>query len=323
MNFIGEKCPVCNKAFTDKDDIAVCPICGTPHHRECYLQSNNCFNEARHGEGYEWTPEVGEKLPTIEHIPVQNKVFCPYCGSENAAEEPVCTNCGARLYNNRNDAPFPFPGANTQGAGFGTNVVQINPNDILGGHTVSDTAEYIQSGADRYIPKFYKMEKTGKRISFNWAAFIFGQYWFFFRKMTKIGIFISLAVILITALCTTPRLTDNMTEYQAVMEEYYQGKATSGELAEAQQAIISLVETKVLLVSELLIHLFCGLYANTLYKNKVQQDIGRIKATVHSEEEYRGTLFRSGGVSALQFILSVFCFTIASEAVSMLISMIR
>ncbi len=34
INFTGIKCPVCGKAFTDEDDIVVCPKCGAPYHRE-------------------------------------------------------------------------------------------------------------------------------------------------------------------------------------------------------------------------------------------------------------------------------------------------
>ena len=29
-NYTGARCPVCNKRFTDNDDIVVCPVCGAP-----------------------------------------------------------------------------------------------------------------------------------------------------------------------------------------------------------------------------------------------------------------------------------------------------
>ena len=29
-NYTGVKCPVCNKRFTEDDDIVVCPVCGAP-----------------------------------------------------------------------------------------------------------------------------------------------------------------------------------------------------------------------------------------------------------------------------------------------------
>ncbi len=51
--FEGYICPVCMKKFTENDDIAVCPECGTPHHRECYLKNGRCALEEMHGD-YEW-----------------------------------------------------------------------------------------------------------------------------------------------------------------------------------------------------------------------------------------------------------------------------
>ena len=29
--YTGNHCPVCEQAFTDEDDIVVCPDCGTPY----------------------------------------------------------------------------------------------------------------------------------------------------------------------------------------------------------------------------------------------------------------------------------------------------
>ena len=49
MDFTKFHCPVCNKNFTENDDVVVCPECGTPHHRECYKITGKCFNEGLHG----------------------------------------------------------------------------------------------------------------------------------------------------------------------------------------------------------------------------------------------------------------------------------
>lgn len=51
--FKGYICPVCRKKFTDTDDIVVCPECGTPHHRECYLNNGKCALEEIHAH-YKW-----------------------------------------------------------------------------------------------------------------------------------------------------------------------------------------------------------------------------------------------------------------------------
>ena len=48
-HYTGVHCPVCDKKFTDEDDIVVCPVCGTPHHRACYQQEGRCaFEEQNH-----------------------------------------------------------------------------------------------------------------------------------------------------------------------------------------------------------------------------------------------------------------------------------
>ena len=52
----GVACPYCQNAFQDADDIAVCPDCGAPHHRQCYLDHGSCYHENRHGDHFAWTP---------------------------------------------------------------------------------------------------------------------------------------------------------------------------------------------------------------------------------------------------------------------------
>ena len=49
-SYKNEKCPVCNTEFKDGDDIVTCPVCGTPHHRECYNKIGHCINEDKHKE---------------------------------------------------------------------------------------------------------------------------------------------------------------------------------------------------------------------------------------------------------------------------------
>ena len=53
-SYKNEKCPVCNTEFKDGDDIVTCPVCGTPHHRECYNKIGHCINEDKHKDGFEY-----------------------------------------------------------------------------------------------------------------------------------------------------------------------------------------------------------------------------------------------------------------------------
>ena len=65
-----EKCPVCEKEFANDDDIVVCPLCGTPHHRDCYKKNGECSNYDKHSEGFHWTPSKENKLVTEDTAPL-------------------------------------------------------------------------------------------------------------------------------------------------------------------------------------------------------------------------------------------------------------
>lgn len=309
MNFTNEKCAVCEKQFSENDDIVVCPVCGTPHHRDCYIANGNCKNAQLHSQHFEWTPSEGK----TENEPVRavndghSIVFCPNCGKENPASEPQCTNCGARLYNNPQGSfaqqPIILPNMQTQQ--FSTPVIEISPDDTIGGNRVADTAEYIQMRSNRYIPKFYKMEKTGKKASFNWAAFFFAPYWFFFRKMQVIGFVIMLISLTVTGICTTDRVVKATETYTQAVEQYYQGELDSDEIAKATNELIRLPEVAAMTVCELAMRLFAGFYGNYFYKKKTEKDIKDIKSKATSPEEYRLMLFKRGGVSGWLLFISV------------------
>ena len=43
------KCSVCHAYLFDDDDTVYCPVCGAPHHRECYNGLGHCAFEEAHG----------------------------------------------------------------------------------------------------------------------------------------------------------------------------------------------------------------------------------------------------------------------------------
>ncbi len=320
MNYLNEKCPVCEKQFTQADDIVVCPVCGTPCHRECYESLGKCKNEALHSQGFEWTPSH-----TNEPVRAANNgheiVFCPNCGRENPASEPVCLNCGERLYNNPNGAGerSAMP-PNMQPGGFADYVIRISPDDTIDGNKVSDVAEYVQLNANRYIPKFYKMEKLGKKISFNWASFFFSPYWFFFRKMHVIGFAIMLVMLLITGACTTDRVVNYTKNYVEAAEQYYSGELSAEEFAEISNKIVRLPEVAIMSVSNVAIRVLSGFFGNYLYKNKVKKDIDDCRQKAQGDEEYRLMLFKRGGISGLMCGLSLIGYYCAEQILTMLLS---
>ena len=90
MDYIGNKCPVCQKYFHADDDVVVCPECGTPHHRECYEQTGHCANERLHAQGYDYQAEH-------ENESSENVKLCPACGKENDKESFFRKYCGSPL----------------------------------------------------------------------------------------------------------------------------------------------------------------------------------------------------------------------------------
>ena len=52
--FDNKICPICRKPLSEASDVVVCPVCGTPHHRACYLAQNRCGVEEYHSTGFEW-----------------------------------------------------------------------------------------------------------------------------------------------------------------------------------------------------------------------------------------------------------------------------
>lgn len=349
MRYTGETCPVCNQVFQEDDDIVVCPDCGTPHHRKCYLKNKHCANEALHQSGFVWAPTAApvppaqpeNTMPPIQSVPQafgqqppygqptddgHKIVFCPNCGAQNPAEEPNCLNCGARLYNNpQYRSPYPpqvqLPDMTHRV--FRAGPVPISPDDKIGENTVGDTAEFVQSGAARYIPKFYAMEKSGKKVSWNWAAFLFAPYWFFYRKLYAVGAVVLVLLTLASGLTSTPRVLEATDAANTTMEQFYAGELSAEEAQasymETYKQLLSMPEVPAYFGITFALHLLSGLFANYLYLQKTKKDVKRLREECATQEEYRFKLFRRGGVSLLLCLLSIGIYYAASTLVSLAI----
>lgn len=225
MNYNGIDCPVCNQKFNQGDDVVVCPVCGTPHHRGCWNENGGCKNEEKHAKGYVWQmPNASIAKPVYNGG--ENLKTCPRCGEKNAQYEPVCTRCGERLKANRETIhdKFPFgenqPHFDDSQPVFGNYDVPPNPNNFspyqnvyaadartvygedakIDDIPVTEIAEYVQKNSNIYIGKFLDMQDKKSKISWNWSAGIFSVFWCFYRRMTACGfalvaIFLSCSII--------------------------------------------------------------------------------------------------------------------------------
>lgn len=162
----GYRCAHCNEIFSDADNVVVCPICGAPHHRDCYIGLGRCAAENLHESGETYKPLEEEKNE-------DNKKPCPRCGSSLDKDAVFCPVCRTNLLKNA-ETPFDFS--------------FIRPDDEIEGVKVKDLAEYVGPNAAGFIHKWKMSEKLGSLFSFNIPALLFGPFYYLYRKMNLLGI---------------------------------------------------------------------------------------------------------------------------------------
>ncbi len=213
-NYLGYKCVVCGQKFDEKDDIVVCPECGTPYHRECYMKSGKCVNEELHKTGESWKEQKEHEDEKSEYKK------CPYCATVNKPHTIICEHCGAPLVDELNknmasgNAEGNFGGMNGApgNGGMYGNTFAFNPQDKCCGMNpdeefesvrLKDLADFVRTNQIYYLPIFKKMKDTGQKVSINIISFIFPQLYFANRKMwvwTAVSILISILLSIPTLL---------------------------------------------------------------------------------------------------------------------------
>ncbi len=87
--FFGKLCPECRSPFGENDDIVVCPDCGTPHHRACYIKLGRCAVSRYHESGFEWNGRLPDEQPAPSQQPVPDASAASY---EMPQDTPVGEN---------------------------------------------------------------------------------------------------------------------------------------------------------------------------------------------------------------------------------------
>ncbi len=205
MDYIGNKCPACDNYFHAHDDIVVCPECGTPMHRECYLSLGKCVNFDKHAQGYDYQEDIKKsQAPDDESL-----LTCPKCNTKNPSNAFFCSKCGNALQENKsgqdqpnfNQSPFgiPFTGQYPNGTNQmpNPNVIMFDPLAGVSPHadlgddvTVSEAAKFVKQSTPYFITIFNSIKNFSKS-RFNFCAMFFSGGYLLFRKMYKIGSFIT------------------------------------------------------------------------------------------------------------------------------------
>ena len=217
--YTGNHCPVCEQAFTDEDDIVVCPDCGTPYHRACWQKVGVCMHKSEHAAGFEWQPEVGPDADKAAH-----EATCPNCGTHNTPGAVRCAHCGCPLpkapdpitakandeksvpiyardpsaVNNSRTAPGPHIDTFGTGEDGGIYRREIGPEDPIDGIKAKDWAAYVGRSPMYYLMQFFRMSETKQKVTLSLSAFLFGPAYLFYRKMWKQGLLATLVMVVLS-----------------------------------------------------------------------------------------------------------------------------
>ncbi len=348
MNYNGIDCPVCGKEFEQTDDIVVCPVCGTPHHRDCWNANGKCINNSKHAEGFIWqmpdAVSTGSQPQTDDN---KNIKICPACGAGNDITEPVCTRCGERLklWSAPPVQPQTAPNGNDNTQWQAPPAMQYNPyhnvfaqdaKTVYGENAkieeipVTECAEYIQKDANKYIGKFLTIQDTKSKFSWNWSAALGSVFWCFYRKMIGLGIsliaiFFSVSLLssVIPVLVCQQVRPDIYASYNASLEELNEvmtemleeGYSETTDMTRYYQLVGEIVVSPINIASRiiqiatlLIMSVILGFFGNYFYKKKMIKDIRTIRRISSDNMVYHIYLKQRGNVSPLNLLLPVMCY---------------
>lgn len=292
MSYNNKKlnCALCKAYLFEEDDVVFCPLCGAPHHRDCYNKIEHCALEEFHGTDNEYKPENAQT--TEEASEKSNdkapKSVCKNCGEEYDSSFKKCPKCSSYDINSAfSFANFDFLGG--------------IPKDLrLDDDVTADEAKnFVVSNTHRYIPKFVLLNKKN-RISWNWMAFLFPCGWMLSRKMHKKGIIVGILSI-IASLFTAPL---SLAIYNLGISESNSYidmvSALMEHINEIGPAIFIFALSGT--IFDLIIRVVSGLLGDYWYKNYVISSIKKIK---QSSEDKLYDFRKKGGVSLSLFLLGI------------------
>lgn len=287
----GEKCPICKAYLFEEEEIAVCPVCGAPHHRECFINAGKCGMEEFHGtenqydiakknKAKEENKEKENETKTNNNVEVE----CPSCHNRYSMNEPSCPSCG--MQNIYGKAMF-----------FGVDFFGgIDKNTDLGeGHTAEKVRNFVITGTERVIPNFFKF-KLGKKVNFSVWSMLFPTAKFAFRKMYKEA-FLSGVIEIAASLLVLPLA-------RVISQTDFNGYAELYNLIYSSNAGLLLMAT---IGSYLTIALrvLSGLFADRLYYKHVIRSLTEIDAKTEDENEKFALYRKRGGVNIFAFLIAL------------------
>lgn len=276
--FEDDKCPVCGMAFEKGDDIVVCPDCGTPHHRLCYDSLRHCKNSDLHHTDFKFqraasTAEDGESAENDNKNSKKNGPQRP-----NPQIKEKVTGLGEPA--TREDVKKIASNATGEDS---------NETPTIEGVNVYDAALVIGNNTQYYLPRF--ISKRG--MKWNWGAFIFGPYYFLFRKMYSQGfgliILETFANILLSAIYSS-ELSTFYTEFSSLISDGTIDEAAMQAFMQTSTFKEAMVPSIILALITIVIHIFTGIFANKFYLKKVVNGVKKVDENLNDPSTVNGVI---------------------------------
>ncbi len=303
----GQKCPVCGGYLFDDDDLVFCPECGAPHHRDCYASNGSCGLSHLHGtdsqytrpeekktddrEGFEKDSEKNTNQASFSGNEIKIKTVCPNCKTVVENGEEVCPNCKTPM-------PIVF-------SPFGAPI----PVDPLGGvpdvarleNGVSpkEVAVYTAVNTPRYVRKFFSLDKKNK-ASWNWAAFLFPNAWFFYRKIYFPGI----AFFLLTALSGVMAMALNFAFGGMTFKDTNEMANYLVQNADKISAVPLLIASLGSILN-IVIRVLAGVFGDFIYRQDAKERIIKAKEETESELTETERIRKMGGINPFLGLLGI------------------
>ncbi len=319
----NRSCVVCGLHLDLDDDVVVCPVCGAPHHRDCWNAEGHCHYEVAHGTDLQWHPkDEDEEEPAqnstesarphrndADDTPYIQQTFlvqCPGCRKfvQCKKGDTSCPNCGHQLPQPNQFNPIMGSQPRTQ-QDFGDAIDEV---------AAAKLARVVMQKNSYYLPRFRTLKKQGNtRISWNWMAFLLAPYWLAFRKCYLWTIFACCFDLLATIL-SVPVLTKVLAVLPETPVTYQEMFNIVKGLSFQNASLIAMGIGLFLLVIRAL---FFGLYGNYIYKKECLKRVEKLDAMPADESMRR--VFRMSGISIFAPIITFYLVDVLRTLVLMLV----
>lgn len=314
MTYKQNKCDICNKEFTDGEDIVVCPECGTPYHRKCYEEAGKCIHEDLHNMPKN-DEDVNDEEDTAENDTEQH-VRCKACGCELRENALFCDRCGM---------PVSGDGSNRINIDDGRKQKIVYPpfevidldEEIEDGVKFEDVSRYVKVNKQYYTLVFSRIKKF--RLSrFNFCAFLFTGGWLLYRKQYLKGIIIS---VIVGALMLSTTFIYNFYTSE-ILNSLLQSAGMNSLSVSQFQSLYPYIESLekkdmfmlflpyILELIRYVIMFAVGVKANRMYFKDCVKKVKAIKSQDKTEAQINEEIEEKGGVNSAAAICIFVCYII-------------